>query len=97
MQEKEYIMDGLCELKIPSLGITVRHYSVSFVMPNSYPEVAFSTSQPLKILIVSIDKVMWKRSSGRLNEPAHEIMALVVLRKLNLQTRMHSHPVGLYI
>ena len=31
----------------------------------------------------------------RLFEPAHEIMALFVFRKLILQTRMHSHPVGL--
>ena len=28
------------------------------------------------------------------NEPAHEIMALFVLRKLILQTRMPSYPVG---
>ena len=28
-------------------------------------------------------------------EPAHEIMALFVLRKLIFQTRMRSHPVGL--
>ena len=28
-------------------------------------------------------------------EPTHEIMALFVLRKLILQTRMHSHSVGL--
>ena len=27
-------------------------------------------------------------------EPAHEIMVLFVLRKLILQTRMRSHPVG---
>ena len=31
----------------------------------------------------------------RLYEPAHEIMVLFVLRKLILQTRMRSHPVGL--
>ena len=31
----------------------------------------------------------------RLFEPAHEIMVLFVLRKLILQTRMRSHPVGL--
>ena len=30
-------------------------------------------------------------------QPAHEIMALIVLRKPILQTRMRSHPVGLYI
>ena len=29
------------------------------------------------------------------NEPAHEIMVLFVLRKLIIQTRMRSHPVGL--
>ena len=29
------------------------------------------------------------------NEPSHEIMALFILRKLILQTRMRSHPVGL--
>ena len=29
------------------------------------------------------------------NEPSHEIMTLFVLRKLILQTRMRSHPVGL--
>ena len=26
-----------CELKIPSLGITVRHLSASLMMPDSYP------------------------------------------------------------
>ena len=29
------------------------------------------------------------------NEPCHEIMVLFVLRQLSLQTRLHSHPVGL--
>ena len=29
------------------------------------------------------------------NEPAHEIMAFFVLRKLILQTRMRNYPVGL--
>ena len=29
------------------------------------------------------------------SEPSHEIMALFILSKLILQTRMHSHPVGL--
>ena len=29
------------------------------------------------------------------NEPTHEIMALIALRKLNLQTRMCSNPLGL--
>ena len=28
-------------------------------------------------------------------EPCHEVMVLFVLRKLILQTRMRSHPVGL--
>ena len=30
-------------------------------------------------------------------EPAHEIVALIALRKLNLQTRMPSHPMGLHV
>ena len=33
-------------------------------------------------------------NSTWINEPAHEIMALVVLRKLILQSRIRSHPVG---
>ena len=37
MQEKESIMIVRYELTIPSLGIIVRHYSASLVMPNSYP------------------------------------------------------------
>ena len=35
------------------------------------------------------------RLRGFLYEPYHEMMALFVLRKLILQTRMRSHPVGL--
>ena len=30
-------------------------------------------------------------------EPTHEIMALIALRKLNLKTRMRSHPMGLHV
>ena len=37
MQEKESIMVFRCELKIPSLVITVREHSASLVVPNSYP------------------------------------------------------------
>ena len=37
MQEKESIMVVRSELKVPSLGITVRHHLASLVMPNSYP------------------------------------------------------------
>ena len=37
MQKKESIMVVWCELKILSLGITVRHHLAGLVMPNSYP------------------------------------------------------------
>ena len=43
----------------------------------------------------------WSRySEGRFaydssNEPSHEIMVLFILRKLILQMRMRSHPMGL--
>ena len=36
MQEKETIMAVRCELKITSLAITIRHYSASLLMLNSY-------------------------------------------------------------
>ena len=36
MQEKESIMVVWCNLKMSSLGITVRHDSASFLVPNSY-------------------------------------------------------------
>ena len=36
-QEKESVMVVRFELKIPSLGITVRHHSANLVMPKSYP------------------------------------------------------------
>ena len=53
MQQIESVMVVRCELKIPSLGITVRHHSASLVMPNSYPRdgIFNPTSQQLKILI----------------------------------------------
>ena len=50
MQEKESIMAAWCELKIRSLGITVRHHEAcrfTFVM-----EFSVRTSRPLKILII---------------------------------------------
>ena len=38
MQQKaESTMVVRCELKIPSLGITVRNHSASLVIPNTYP------------------------------------------------------------
>ena len=36
-----------------------------------------------------------KKQTNKTYEPAHEIMAFFILRKLILQTRIHSHPVGL--
>ena len=40
-------------------------------------------------------QIGWNYCQENTIEPFHEIMALFVLRKLILQTRMHSHPVGL--
>ena len=49
MQEKESIMVVRCELKIPSLWITVQHHSASLRMPTVTLMTEFSiwTSQPL--------------------------------------------------
>ena len=38
-----------------------------------------------------------KISVQTLFEPTHEIMALIALRKLSLQTRMRSNPLGLHV
>ena len=54
MQEKESIMVVRCELKIPSLGITVRHHSASLVMPNSYPRDGIFNLQLTTITVVII-------------------------------------------
>ena len=65
------------------------------------------TSKDFTLVLIQIVLVGEKRklakkimdlimSSSRENtEPAHEIMAIFVLRKLILKTRMRSHPVGL--
>ena len=36
-------------------------------------------------------------NESTLNEPTHEIIALIALCKLHLQTRMRSHPMGLHV
>ena len=45
--------------------------------------------------MISRDKLFKKEHVIISNEPAHEIMALFILRKHILQTRMRNHPVGL--
>ena len=42
-----------------------------------------------------LGRLKYKKTSLMTFEPAHEIMALFILRKLILQTRMRSHLVGL--
>ena len=41
------------------------------------------------------ENYIWTENRVQTNEPCHAIVLLFVLRKLILQTRMHSHPVGL--
>ena len=62
-------------------------------MYNFWAQVLNTPVFALHILLNTINRP----SFIYLNEPAHEIMALFVLRKLILQTRMRSHPVGLDI
>ena len=69
MQEKESIMVVRCELKIPSLGISVRQHSASLVMPNSYFSMI---SQRLKSLLNHSVKVMLKIISNRLQPQAEK-------------------------
>ena len=55
MQEKESIMVVRCEMKIQSLGITVRHHETC-VMPNSYPRDGIF-KQHLKTIKDSYSKI----------------------------------------
>ena len=66
--------------------------------------VSDSCTDCTMITLVPIPQLSWYNQvkkcclqiiSSSLLEPAHEIMILFVLRKLILQTRMLSHPVGL--
>ena len=50
MQEKESVIVVQFELKIQSLGLTVRHHSASQTV-TLMTEFSIHTSQPLKILI----------------------------------------------
>ena len=45
--------------------------------------------------ISCVSEVIIMMHSTKRNEPCHEIMVLFALRKLIIQTRMRSHPVGL--
>ena len=65
MQEKS-IMVVRCRLKIPSLGITGRHHKALPLVT----EFSIRTSQPLKVLIISMlyIKVCIKNGSGKVSE-----------------------------
>ena len=83
------------ESKLPTLsasGLLSNDAGMIFPRQDSWSTQSSRTvamwiaSEPLNILLGNVWSV---------NEPSHEIMALFVLRKLILQTRMRSHPVGL--
>ena len=61
-------------------------------------ERLMSISKPNKVLAcyqILVFACAWTNRESKKFEPSYEIMALFVLRKLILQTRMRSHPVGL--
>ena len=68
MQEKESIMVVWCELKIPSLGITVQHHSASLVMPNSYPRDRIVNSH---LTIIKGSYILEQSDLGLLRLPFH--------------------------
>ena len=51
--------------------------------------------EPFNTLQIHYEQI--KDVNEDINEPTHEIMALIALRKLNLYTRMRSHPMGLHV
>ena len=54
-----------------------------------------SVLQESRICPYSYRPYLLSLTESRENEPCHEIMVLFIIRKLILQTCMHSHPVGL--
>ena len=48
-------------------------------------------------LLVCLFTLLSKSYSKRPNERAHEIIALIALHKLNIQTRMRSNPLELHV
>ena len=93
-----------CELKIPSLGITVQHHVTSLVMPNSYScdgifNPNLTTIKDFYILwlwfcfslypsLTSLDRFFRWRSSWRLS--LQDILKLTSL-KVELDTRRYRH------
>ena len=68
MQEKESTMVVWCELKILSLGITVRHHSANILMPNSYPHdwtfnAHLTTIKDSYNIVLVIVFIIWAPSS----------------------------------
>ena len=51
------------QLKIPSLGITIRHHSASLVMPNSYPRDGIFnthlTTIKVSYMLTRVQSVSW--------------------------------------
>ena len=87
MQEKESIMVVRCELKIPSLGVTVRHHSASLVMRRVTLTTEFSihTEQPLKILILCFSNIL-------INEPPHDKTNKMTVHPAKTQLSLGIHP-----
>ena len=70
-----------------------RYSSIKLQIPFTIPMLTRNSS----ILTLFMSRLVWNHDNlfAIPNEPAHEIMVLLILRKLSLQTRMHSHPVEL--
>ena len=60
-----------------------------------HPAQTLSSSAGITLLQTLTENSIAGVSFPIIIEPAHEIMALFILRKLILQTCMHCHPVGL--
>ena len=97
-----------CEWKIPSLGRTVRHHSVSLVMPNSYPrdgifnpmKNSYKCRRPTTAYtrVMQIHDIYWFRPNpniGRWNQMAVS-RSLAGLRLTCSQMFFHWH-VGAFL
>ena len=93
--------------KLKQNSLTVKHARCqwNFVRLKVYETLSLGTAMKTKLIELSREchnqkpqpTNDTKRKRKRTNETAHEIMAFIALRKLNLQTRMRSNLLALHV
>ena len=90
-------VDGSFRMSITFSSIVSLASSGGVMAVNTKTGWKATTRIPDDFSSVLVVLLAYVRKPETSNEPVHEIMVLFVLRKLVLQTRMRSHPVGLEV